>query len=175
MVRIFGLRQNNRYYAQFLSRPIGTTRSVVSFSVRSETNGEMPNKKAPRSPSNNTGYCQYEPRSGSVSRIEKTTSLSRGSGPKEDRLACVALTQLEMVHRSEPNRSIRFQTMASPNIKRMPRETEKQSLMMTGAEQIGGPRPGGRHQDGYGMTKSEDFFRLQISHPRSGNYCVCDG
>ena len=33
---------------------IGTIRSVVSFSVRSETNGERPNRKAPRGPSNNT-------------------------------------------------------------------------------------------------------------------------
>ena len=58
----------------------------------------------------------------------------------------------------------------------MPRETEKHSLMMIGGKQIGGPRPGGRHQDGHGMTKSEDFFFwLQISHPHSGNCSVCDG
>ena len=25
------------------------------------------------------------------------------------------------------------------------------------------------------MTKCEVFFSLRISHPRSGNYCVCDG
>ena len=29
---------------------------------------------------------------------------------------------------------------------------------MIGGKQIGGQRPGGRHQDGYGMTKSEGFF-----------------
>ena len=40
----------------------------------------------------------------------------------------------------------------------MPRETEKHSLMMIGGKQIGGPRPGGRNQDGHGMTKSQDFF-----------------
>ena len=58
----------------------------------------------------------------------------------------------------------------------MPRETEKHSLMMIGGKQIGGQRPGGRNQDGSGMTKSEGFFfSLRISHPRSGNYCVCDG
>ena len=77
MVRIFGLRQNNRYFAKCTSGTIGTIRTVVSFSVRSETNGEssplLSQKKAPRLPSNNTGYCQHEQRSGSDSRIEKTT------------------------------------------------------------------------------------------------------
>ena len=63
--------------------------------------------------------------------------------------------------------------------KSMPRETEKHSLIMTSGKQIGGPRLGGRHQDGYGMTKSVFFLKkkkkLQTSHPHSGNYCVCDG
>ena len=36
MVRILGLCHKNRYYAQCLSRTIGTIRSVVSFSLRSE-------------------------------------------------------------------------------------------------------------------------------------------
>ena len=40
MVRICGLHQNNRYFAQSLSRTIGTIRYVVSFSVQSETNGK---------------------------------------------------------------------------------------------------------------------------------------
>ena len=70
-----------------------------------------------------------------------------------------------MILRGEPNLRIKFHTMA----------TEKHSHMMIGGKQIGGPRPGGRNQDGHGMTKSEDFFTLQISHPRSGNNCVCDG
>ena len=48
--------------------------------------------------------------------------------------------------------------------------------MMIGGKHIGGPRLGGKNQDGHGMTKSEDFFQsLRISHPRGGNYCVCDG
>ena len=118
MVRIFGLHQNNRYYAQCLSRTIGTIRSVVSFSVRSETNGERPNKKAPRLPSNNTSCCQHEQRCGSDSRIKRTTQLPRGSGPREARLAYMALSQLEIVLRGEPNLIIRFHTMASPHIKR---------------------------------------------------------
>ena len=92
----------------------------------------------------------------------------------------MALTQLEMVLRGEPNLSIRFRSMASPNIKRRAclGKTEKHSLMMTGGKQLGGPRLGGRHQNVHGMTKSEDFFlkkKLQILHPRGGNYCVCDG
>ena len=32
-----------------------------------------------------------------------------------------------------------------------------------------------RNQDGSGTTKPEFFFSLRISHPRSGNYSVCDG
>ena len=47
--------------------------------------------------------------------------------------------------------------------------------MMIGGKQIGGQRPGGRNQDGNGTTKSGEFFCLRISHPRCGNYCVCDG
>ena len=57
----------------------------------------------------------------------------------------------------------------------MPRETEKHSLMMIDGKQIGGPRPGGRNQDGHGMTKSDFFLSLRIWHPRRGNCCVCDG
>ena len=30
--------------------------------------------------------------------------------------------------------------------------------MMIGGKQLGGPRPGERHTDGYEMTKSDDFF-----------------
>ena len=59
--------------------------------------------------------------------------------------------------------------------KRMPLETEKLSLMMIGGKQIGGQRLGGRNYDGSGTTKSEDFFCLRTSHPRSGNHSVCDG
>ena len=70
----------------------------------------------------------------------------------------MALTQLEMVLRGKPNPSIRFHTGITKQKKSMPRETEKHSLMMIGGKQIGGPRPGGSHQDGNGMTKSEDFF-----------------
>ena len=72
----------------------------------------------------------------------------------------MALKQLEMALRGEPNLSIRFHTMSSPKHqkKSVPREAEKHSVMMTGGKQIGGPRPGGRHQDGHGMTKSDDFF-----------------
>ena len=47
--------------------------------------------------------------------------------------------------------------------------------MIVGGKQIGGQRLGGRHQDGSGTTKSGICFCLRISHPRSGNYCVCDG
>ena len=176
MVRIFGLHQNNRYFAQCLSRTIKTIRSVVSFSVRSETHGRGPIKKSSRLPSNYTSYRKHEQRSKSDSRIKKTSQLPRGSGPREARLAKMALSQLAMALRGEPNLRIKFRTMASPNInKRACRETEKHTLMMIGGKQIGGPRPDGRNQDGSGTTKSEDFFGPRISYPRSGNFCVCDG
>ena len=40
MVRMFGLHQNNRYFAQSLSRTNGTTRYVASFSLRPKMNGK---------------------------------------------------------------------------------------------------------------------------------------
>ena len=42
--------------------------------------------------------------------------------------------------------------------KRLPRETEKHSLMIIGGTPIGGQRPGGRNQYGSGTTKSGNFF-----------------
>ena len=63
MVRIFGLHQNNGYFAQSLSRTIGTIRHVVSFSVRSEINGKRTHKKPSRLPSNYTSYRKHEQRS----------------------------------------------------------------------------------------------------------------
>ena len=89
----------------------------------------------------------------------------------------MALSQLEVVLRGEPN--FRFKIPHSGFIKnqqkRMPRETERHSPMMIGGKPIGGQRLGERNKDGSGTTKSEEFFCLRISHPRSGNYCVCDG
>ena len=159
MVRIFGSRQNNRYYAQCLSRTIESIRSVASFSVRSETNGERPNEKAPRLPSNNTGYCQHEERSRSDSRVEKTSQLPRRSGPREARLAHMALSQLDMVLRGKP--IFRFFTphngITKHQQKNMLRETKKHSLMLTCGKQFGGQRPDGRSRDRSGTTESEDF------------------
>ena len=61
----------------------------------------------------------------------------------------------------------------------MPRETEKHSLinLMIGEKQIGGPRPGGKNQDGHGMTKSEDFFFLDSgfrSHVAATTVCATE-
>ena len=146
MVRIFGLCQNNRYYAQCLSITTGTIRSVVSFSVRSETNGKRTHKKQSRLPSNYTSYREHEQRSRSDSRIKKTSKLPRGSGPREARLA---LSQVEMVRRGTPNLRIKFphNGITKNQQKSMLRETEKHSLMMIGGKQIGGPRRGGRNPD----------------------------
>ena len=47
-------------------------------------------------------------------RIKKTTQLSRGSGPREVRLAYMALTQVEMVLCGEPNLRCKFHTKAQP-------------------------------------------------------------
>ena len=56
-------------------------------------------------------------------------------------------------------------------------EEHASGLMMIGGKQIGGPRPGGRNQDGHGMTKSEDFFLDSgfRTHVVATTYCVCDG
>ena len=67
MVRIFELRQNNRYCAQCLSRKTGTIRSVVSFSVRPEI------KSRP----------DYHTRKQVRLKNQKTTQVSRGSGLRE--------------------------------------------------------------------------------------------
>ena len=78
-----------------------------------------------------------------------------------------------MVFRGEPN--LRFSNIhnGTTKNKRVPRKTEKHSLMMIGGKQICGPRPGGRNQDGHGMTLSEDFFvfSLQISHVVATTVC----
>ena len=72
----------------------------------------------------------------------------------------MVLTQLEMVLRGESTLRFQFHSVAlhQNQQKSMPRETEMHSLMMFGGKQIGGHRPGGRHEDGYGMGKSEDIF-----------------
>ena len=51
-----------------------------------------------------------------------------------------------------------FDSTTKHQKKSMPQQTEKHSLMMTGGKQIGGQRPGGRHKDGNGKTKSDVFF-----------------
>ena len=161
MVRMFGIRQNNRCYAQCFSRTIGTIRSVVSFSARSETNGERPYKKSSRLSSDNTGYCQHEQRSRSDSRIKKTTQLSLNW----------------LVWRSH-NWKWYFAVNQISELDSTQWHHQKSTEEHASGNRVGGPRLGGRNQDGHGMTKSEDFFffeKLRISCPRSGNYCVCDG
>ena len=54
----------------------------------------------------------------------------------------------------------------------MPRETEKQSLMMIGGKHIAGQRLGGRNRNGSGTTKSDV---LRISHRRSGTTVCATG
>ena len=86
------------------------------FSVPSTTYGQRTHNPS-RLPSNHTGYRQHEQRSRSDSRSTRTTSLPRGSGPRETRLAYV-------VNRISDLNS----TQASSRIRRggMSRETEKQ-------------------------------------------------
>ena len=83
-----------------------------------------------------------------------------------------------MVFRGEPNLRFKFHTICITNNqqKSMPRETEKHSLMMTGGKQISGQRPGGRNQDGHGMTKSEDFFVSGFrTHVVAATVCATGG
>ena len=49
-----------------------TQRCIIFGTIRNKWR-KAPNEKAPRLPSNNTGNCQHERRSGADSRIEKTT------------------------------------------------------------------------------------------------------
>ena len=79
---------------------------------------ERDHKKPSRLPSNYTSYRKHDQRSKSDSRIKKTSQLPRGSGPREARLAHMALSQLEMVLRGKPNLRVKFHTMASPKISR---------------------------------------------------------
>ena len=61
----------------------------------------------------------------------------------------MALTQLDMVLRGEPNLRFKFHTKASPKINRRASlgKPRKHSHMMIGGKQIGGPRLGGRNKD----------------------------
>ena len=148
---------------------------LCHFRYDPKTMERGPLKKTSRLPSNYTRYRQHEQRSRSDSRIEKMTSLSRRSGPREVRLACMALYTIGngTLRSTKSQHSIPHHGITKHQS--MPRETEKHFLMMIGGKHIGGLRPGGSHQHGYGMTMSGEFFCLRISHPRSGNYCVCDG
>ena len=131
MVRIFEKKGKSIFRSKH-SSTIGTIRYVVSFSVRSETNGRRTHKKPSRLPSNYTSYRKHEQRSRSDSKIKKTSQLPRGSGPREVRLAFVALSQLEVVFRGKPN--LRFlipdNGITKNQQKRMSRETEMHSLLM---------------------------------------------
>ena len=119
MVRTFGLRQNNRYYAQCLSEKLERNAALYHFRYDPKQMKKGPIKRRPGL------SCQHKQRRRSDSRIKKMTQLSRGSGLREARLAYMAFAQLEMVLRGEPNLRIKFHTMASPKKKQksMLRET----------------------------------------------------
>ena len=166
MVRFFlRIHQNNRYFAQSLSRTIGTIRHIASFSVRSETNGKRTQKKPSRLPTNYTSYRKREQKSRSDSRIKKTSQLPRGSGPREARLAYMALSHLEMVLRGKPNFRFKFHTMASSEINR------SACLSFTNDRWKASGHGPWRNQDGSGTTKSKDFC-LRNSNPRSGTHIL---
>ena len=61
-------------FAQSLSGTVGTIRYIVSFSVRSETNGNRSYKKPSRLPSNYTSYRKHEQRSRSDKRSDELFS-----------------------------------------------------------------------------------------------------
>ena len=151
--------------------------TLYHFRYDPKKNGKRTSKKPSRLSSNNTSYRKHERRNRSDSRIKKTSQLPRGSGPREARLAYMALSQLEMVLRGKPNLRIKIphNGLTKNQQKRMPRETEKRSLMMIGGKQIGGPSPGGEIKMEVELRSLGIFPCLRISHPRSGNNCVCDG
>ena len=63
-------------------------------------------------------YRKHEQRSRSDSTIKQTSQFPPGSGPREARLVCMALSQLEMALRGKPNLRYKFHTMASSKISR---------------------------------------------------------
>ena len=93
-------------------------------------------------------------------------------------MANIALTRLEMVLRGEPTPRFEFYKGASSRIRKCANLGKPRRLtliyLIIGGMQTGGTSPGGKDQDGHGMMKSEGF-KLRISHPRCGIYCVCDG
>ena len=88
--------------------------TLFHFRYDPKTHGKRSHKKPSRFPSNYTSYRKHEQRSRSDSRIKKTSQLPRGSGPREARLAYMALSHLEMELRGKQNLRFKFHTMASP-------------------------------------------------------------
>ena len=68
---------------------------------------------------NHAGHCKHEQRSRSESTDHiKKNQISRWSGPREARMANMALTQLEMALRGEPTLRFKFYTEASSRIRK---------------------------------------------------------
>ena len=97
---------------------------------------------------------------GPDSRIKKTSQLPRGSGPREARLAFLALSQLEMVLRGKPNFRLKFHTIASTKISRSACLGKPRSIhwWWSMESQLVDNVLVGENKDGSGTTKSEDFF-----------------
>ena len=93
-------------------------------------------------------------------KINKKKQISRGSGPSEARLAFLALTQLEMVLRGEPKLRLPRSTHLWWSV-----ESKLVDHAMVGEIKVEMER------------RSLEFFfkKKKISHPRCGNFCVCDG
>ena len=94
-------------FAQSLSRTFGTIRYVVSFSVRSETNGKRTHKSRPN----------YHQTARAIVSMNKEASQSQESKRRHNyrehlaRLVYMTLSQMEMVLRGKPNFKFKFHTM----------------------------------------------------------------
>ena len=111
-------------------------------------------------------------------KINDTKQLPWGSGPRKGRLACMALTQLEMVLRGEPNIRFKFHTKASSRIRRRaclgkPRSINSYIWWVLESQLVDQVVVGEIKVDM--EWRSLNFFLTEVSQPRSGNCCVCDG
>ena len=99
------------------SNTIGTIRYVVSFSVRSETNGKRTHKSGPDYQQTTRAFVSMNKEAGQIQESKRRYNYREDLDPEKlDWLT--RLSQLEMVLRGKPNFRFKFHTMVSPKISR---------------------------------------------------------
>ena len=151
--------------SMFRTRPPEQLERYASLSVRPETNGESTKKNPSRLPSNYTSYRQHEQRKSDIWTQNSSTGF-------------LALSKLEMVLRSKPNLRLKFHALASPKVSTSacfgkPRSIHQWWSVASNLVVVNVLVGGIKMEVERWSVKT--FFCLRISHPRSGNCCVCDG